>query len=326
MLQRRSPGVPREEGSRFRVVANFRRAAQALIFGDRSVRSSAKGTSPALSERVTLYDVLADGYHTPLTETQIAKLFQAGRIGRNQPCKQVTKKEWRTIDELFPLLKYDSSRQFSSQWAQPRSSRTLDRTLAVVIAVLVTSAGSLAFYFYLRNENHGARYAARLEATARPSTRVDINPAENNIPANTTKPAHLTQSDASSQARLKQERLDAQRQREQVRALKLAQDRTDAARRELAQQNAEGRNQIVPLDRDIFIPDVGVTVKIHDNDATSFDVWINGSRRREVTKRKGISGSRTDETLIYEYGRARLYYVWEISGKLNYCLLRVRDE
>lgn len=279
---------------------------------------------------MTLYDVLADGYHTPLTETQIAKLFQAGRLGRNQPCKQVEKKDWRTIDELFPLLKYDSSGQFFSQSTQPHSSRTLDRALAVVVAVFVIAAGSLAFYFYLRSETRGPRDTAILESTSMLLTRVDISPAENETPANTTKPAVLTQSDTSSpQARLAQERLNAQRQREQLQAVNLAQDRTDAARRELAQQKAAGRNEVVPLDQFTLIPDVGglgVTVKIHDNDVTSFDVWINGSWRREVIKQKGITGSRTDETLIYQNGRARLYYVWEISGKLNCCLLRVREE
>jgi hypothetical protein len=278
---------------------------------------------------VTLYDVLADGYHTPLTDTQIAKLFQAGRLGRNQPCKQVQKKEWRTIDELFPLLKYDSSGQLFSQSAQPHSSRTLDRALAVIIAVVVIAAGSLGFYFFSRSESRGQRDVAILEAPVRPSTRVDIKPTENNAPANTTKTAYLTQSDTSlQQARLAQERLNAQAERDRQ-AIKLAQDRADAARRELAQQKAAGRNEIVPLDRDTFIPDVGglgVTVRIHDNDVTSFDVWINGSWRHQVIKQKGNTGSRTDETLIYQNGRARLYYVWEISGKLNCCLLRVRDE
>jgi hypothetical protein len=281
-----------------------------------------------VSESVTLYEVLADGYHTPLTETQIAKLFQAGRIGRNQPCKQVARKEWRTIDELFPLLKYDSSGQFFSQSAQS-NRRTLDRALAVVAAVFVIAVGLLAFYFYLRSDSHGSPGANIREATAGPSSRANTNPAENNTLTNSTKPADSNYSDTSSlQARLAQERLDARRQRE-LQAVKLAQDRTDAARRELAQQKAAGRNEIVPLDQFTFIPDVGgsgVTVKIHDNDVTSFDVLINGSLRRQVSKQKGNTGSRTDETLIYQNGRARLYYVWEISGKLNSCLLRVREE
>lgn len=85
---------------------------------------------------------------------------------------------------------------------------------------------------------------------------------------------------------------------------------------------------IVPLDRDVTVqtPDAAVSLRIHDNDVTSFDVWVNGGLRRNVTKEKGISRSRTDETLIYGSGRTSLYYVWEISGTLNHCIVRVRTE
>jgi len=58
---------------------------------------------------VKLYDLLVEGYHTPLTASQIAELFHAGQIQRNDPCKEVATERWRTIDELFPLLKYHSS-------------------------------------------------------------------------------------------------------------------------------------------------------------------------------------------------------------------------
>ncbi|MBA2432530.1 MAG: hypothetical protein H0V56_10515 [Chthoniobacterales bacterium] len=76
----------------------------------------------------------------------------------------------------------------------------------------------------------------------------------------------------------------------------------------------------------INVGGVQVRIKVHDNDVTSFDFWINGEWRRDVRKNKGISGSRTDETLIYRTGNAELYYVWEISGKLNHCRLRVRAQ
>ena len=69
----------------------------------------------------------------------------------------------------------------------------------------------------------------------------------------------------------------------------------------------------------------GVTVRIHDNDVTSFDVSVNGGFRQEVPKQKGLTHSRTDETLIYRNGHSSLYYVWQISGELNHCLLRVRE-
>ncbi len=73
------------------------------------------------------------------------------------------------------------------------------------------------------------------------------------------------------------------------------------------------------------MPGGGATVRVHDNNVMSFDIWVNGRRYREVRKEKGISHSRTDETFVYSNGRASLYYVWEISGEINSCLLRVRE-
>ena len=69
-----------------------------------------------------------------------------------------------------------------------------------------------------------------------------------------------------------------------------------------------------------------MNVKIHDNDITSFDVWVNGAHLRDVRKQKGNTHTRTDETLIYQNGKAKLYFVWEISGTLNSCILRIRTE
>ena len=61
-----------------------------------------------------LYNLDVKGYHTPLTREQIAELFQAGRVDRHHLCKPTAKSEWRTIDELFPLLKYDSESRYTS--------------------------------------------------------------------------------------------------------------------------------------------------------------------------------------------------------------------
>jgi hypothetical protein len=124
-------------------------------------------------------------------------------------------------------------------------------------------------------------------------------------------------------------RIAEQSRREQAQAQQQRQQQTEALRQQrlLEEQKAAGRNEHVPLDQ-WQIVNVGgeaVRVKIHDNDVTSFDVWINYDFRREVKKEKGITHSGTDETLIYSNGRASLYYVWEISGRINHCLLRVRD-
>ena len=35
-------------------------------------------------------------------------------------------------------------------------------------------------------------------------------------------------------------------------------------------------------------PGISAWVKVRDNDVTSFDVWINGNRRREVKKKREL--------------------------------------
>lgn len=113
-----------------------------------------------------------------------------------------------------------------------------------------------------------------------------------------------------------------QRQRDEA-----ERDRLRAERARL-EQKADGQDLIIPLDQQtiVNVGGISVSVKIHDNDVTSFDIWLNGRWHREVPKQKGITKSRTDETLIYTSGRARLYYVWELSGKLNHCRLRLRED
>ncbi len=86
------------------------------------------------------------------------------------------------------------------------------------------------------------------------------------------------------------------------------------------------RDVIVPWNLHTVVHGVGgqsLALRIRDTNITTIDVWIGGVRR-SYTKQKGITGSGTDETLVYTNGKTRLYYVWEISGKLNHCILRIR--
>ena len=62
---------------------------------------------------VKLFDLLVDGYHTPRSAEDIANLYRAGRLRKNDPCRVTGTAPWKTVDELFPLLKYDSSRSLS---------------------------------------------------------------------------------------------------------------------------------------------------------------------------------------------------------------------
>jgi hypothetical protein len=76
---------------------------------------------------VKLYDLLVDGYHTPRSAEDIANLFRAGRLRKEDRCRVTGTEHWKTVDELFPLLKYDSSRSLSLAPGSTNSS-ILDRS------------------------------------------------------------------------------------------------------------------------------------------------------------------------------------------------------
>jgi hypothetical protein len=76
---------------------------------------------------VKLYDLLVDGYHTPRSAEDIADLYHAGRLRRNDPCRVTGTQHWKTLDELFPLLKHESGR-FGSLASVTVDSSILART------------------------------------------------------------------------------------------------------------------------------------------------------------------------------------------------------
>jgi hypothetical protein len=294
---------------------------------------------------MTLYDILQDGFHTPLTEAQISELFQAGRLNRHTRCKPAGTSQCRTIDELFPLLKYHAPWRLGYQ--SPESSTQVRSRRAIVagIGLVTAAAAALTVYFYLHGRSLADRQVTAIDdipslnppllvrqASVVPSrpiyTTVSVSPATpffDNTPTQiVVAPAEQSQTNPQLTVRLAEtKRIEEQARREQV----LADQQRARERALLEQQEAAGRDEHVPLDQwqVVNVGGESVRVKIHDNDVTSFDVWINGQWRHEVPKAHGITHSRTDETLIYSNGRSALYYVWEISGKLNHCLLRVRD-
>jgi hypothetical protein len=282
---------------------------------------------------VIFYDILQDGFHTPLSAHQIADLFHAGRLGRNTPCRRAEKKEWRTVDELFPLLKYQSATIGYDSSSEPAD--LCPKTWALVCAFLVGACAIAAVWYYSGAAASPAsdRYQARVTETRWPRSTLPnsaadhfeaVTPQKNEISRSavaTTDPSRSTEEAARVEPAVRQRQADEQQEQQAA----LAQIQEERARQE---QKARGQDTIIPLDQDVMVNvgGIGVSVKVHDNDVTSFDVWINGSHYREVRKQKGITQSGTDETLIYHTGRARLYYVWEISGTLNHCRLRVRED
>jgi hypothetical protein len=280
-----------------------------------------------------LYEVLAPGYHSPLTKAQIAELFRAGRVGRNHRCKLSSQKEWRTVDELFPLLKYQPATIDYESSSEPADLSPKARALVCAFLAGACVIAALWYYFGFGASPVSDRYAARVTETRWPKSISpsitadhfeDVTPQKNEmyrIAVATTSPSRSTDEAARVESAARQTQADEQRRQQ----AELAQRQEERARQE---QKARGQDTIVPLDQYVMVNvgGVGISVKVHDNDVTSFDVWINGSHFREVQKVKGITQSGTDETLIYQTGRARLYYVWEISGTLNHCRLRVRED
>ena len=176
------------------------------------------------------YDVLAGGNRTALTRPQIAGLFQAGQLACTDPCKEAERTEWRTIDELFPLLKHGTTARSLYRPTELHNPRARTIALAAAISILVLSATLLAGYFAFRGGASGSKNGVTAKAAANPPAPVSYT-IEN--------PYFLSQKARAAE----QDRLNAaQRTREQAQA-RLAQERADAERNERELQNAAGKTE-----------------------------------------------------------------------------------
>jgi hypothetical protein len=176
---------------------------------------------------VQIYDVMAGGHRTALTRSQIAGLFQAGQLACTDPCKEAERAEWRTIDELFPLLKHGITARSLYQPTELHNPRGRTVALVSVISILVLFATLLVGYFAFRGGAGGSKNAISAKEAANPPAP-DSYTIEN--------PYFLSQrARAAEQERLKA----AQRAREQTQAAKLAQEGADA-KKERELQTAAG--------------------------------------------------------------------------------------
>ena len=62
-----------------------------------------------------LYDIRAGALPSPLNRREISQLFRFGDIGPRTRCKPVGEAKWQTIDELFPLLKYEAGIRYETR-------------------------------------------------------------------------------------------------------------------------------------------------------------------------------------------------------------------
>ena len=226
-----------------------------------------------------------------------------------------------------------------SQWSLERR----EWALILLTLVVLGSAGAILWFCLAPNADRRVERAAPASnwpktissvAPAPPSNDVaragqdqaPPEPAVRTIIFPASAVTRLRKPNVSQQAPLAQGHQDAEKkQREQKEAEQI---RVENERRELGRQKALGRDVEVLLDQFTVVHEVGgesLRLKIHDEDVATLDVWLKHQSPVRLSKQKGITGSGTDETLIYNNSRARLYYVWEISGRLNHCRLRVRD-
>ena len=61
----------------------------------------------------------SDREEGPYSDSQVAQLFADGRVNRYTPCRKVDDKEWKTIDDYLPTLKYGTQLPAPAKPLQP---------------------------------------------------------------------------------------------------------------------------------------------------------------------------------------------------------------
>ena len=128
------------------------------------------------------YEILQDGFHTPLTATQIGELFQAGHVGRHTRCKPAKQSEWLTIDELFPLLKHHTASQLVCQAPEPAASFKLEWSSAVAVSVSGAAAIAAIIYFSFHIWSSQDRRTTAIDSSTDTITPSMVAPVERTNP------------------------------------------------------------------------------------------------------------------------------------------------
>jgi hypothetical protein len=97
---------------------------------------------------VKFFETLRDGFRTPLDAVQISGLFEAGYVGGQTRCNPTQRAESHTIDELFPLLNYGSSREFVRRSPAVRSPFRLSLSAAIALVPLGAVATAVIGYLF----------------------------------------------------------------------------------------------------------------------------------------------------------------------------------
>jgi hypothetical protein len=87
-----------------------------------------------------LFEILQNGFHTPLTTTLVEGLFHAGCLSPDTGCGPSQIMDGQMIDDLLPLLKYRSSRQFTRRLPATRRPRPIRLSLPAAIPLVFVGA------------------------------------------------------------------------------------------------------------------------------------------------------------------------------------------
>jgi hypothetical protein len=278
-----------------------------------------------------LYDLLVEGYPTPLTAAQIAELFHAGRLLRDDHCKEIGKTAWRTIDELFPLLKYASSAGLSvakkaNATTYPAATNGLEITrrtmlLGTLVALFVLWAFIVGPGYF---SGGGTHQPAPIQISSTLPTHQIIQRA---VPAIVSSSAYADEQMFRA-ARLRQE--DQARQLEQTKQAeqRIIEERSRAQQeRETQSRRSAEQEFTLPLGTysRVSLGGASYRIAVHDDGPDEIRVIVDYRPVLRFQKHSGFD-DRDVETLILSNGTAHLYYVNEISDHVGYCKLRLRDE
>jgi len=127
-----------------------------------------------------LYDVKGRGFAGPLNSQEISQLFRSGTFGPSLPCKPRGEATWRTIDELFPLLKLKAAAP-PLRFGDPAPPHHRLRSIAKG-ALLLAIIGITSFHIWVQS---APTTFGRFDERTQPQT------TERTI-AQTAKPARIT--------------------------------------------------------------------------------------------------------------------------------------
>jgi hypothetical protein len=282
---------------------------------------------------------MAEGYHTPLTATQIADLFRAGRLVRGDPCKETGKTAWRTIDELFPLLKHDSPDGSSSGRTESanvyhsiRSEADVTRR-TILIGTLVALFVLCVFlvgpgYFGTSDKSQTASVTMRMQTQLPGDPDSERSATIASLATKTYSAETYANEQMYGAARLRQE--DRARQLEQT----SLNERRTIDERNRAQQDRQTQSSrsaeqefTLPLGTytRVSLGGASYRIAVHDDGPDEIRVLVDYRPVLRFQKQSGFEG-RDIETLILSNGNAHLYYVNEISDHIGHCKLRLRNE